>query len=91
MQARWGNNAPTPSFAAHLLRYFEVAHCKAEAFAHAWGCTDVPLLKQPFCHEAIAAAVAVGFVPYRIRTHGGHKVPEVRSPEAAPYPCDACW
>ena len=54
MQARWGNNAPTPSFAAHLRRYFE-----------------------PFCHEAIAAAVAVGFVPYRIRTHGGHKVPEV--------------
>lgn len=32
---------------------------------------------EPFCRDAIAAAVAVGFVPYRIRQEGAHSVPEV--------------
>ena len=32
---------------------------------------------EPFCCEAIAAAIAVGFVPYRIREEGSHSVPEV--------------
>ena len=53
LEVRWGNNAPTPSFAAHIRRHFE-----------------------PFCREAIVAAISVGFVPYRIR-QGTHKIPEV--------------
>ena len=32
---------------------------------------------EPFCCDAIAAALAVGFVPYRIRTSGTHRIPDV--------------
>ena len=32
---------------------------------------------EPFCADAIAAALAFGFVPYRLREQGAHSVPEV--------------
>ena len=62
------------------------AHCMRNGFDVRWASNSPPTPSfakhlhryyEPFCWDAIAAALAVGFVPYRIREDGSHLIPEV--------------